>query len=612
MFRENDKLKMQNNFMFVDTETDSFAISKDVTELKFKLGCFVYWNRKEELIKRRDFFKVSKFWDYVENVLTVTKDLYLFAHNMDFDFKILDGYKQLFNRGFEVKSWYIQGKTFMIRYAKKTEKETKNLFIWDTMNYTPFPLKKIGKFIGLEKLNIDFDKDTDNKLLIYCRRDTEIVFRFIEKLVTFLLKYELSMLKPTSASLSLNIFRHKFYNRKNKPIFIHDWKKAIKLERDSYSGGITDCFKVGTFKERMYKLDINSMYPYVMKNFELPYKLVFWCAFPEYDKKKLAKIVQECKNNFALIIRCKINLPQKFAYILQKSKVNNQDKSIFLSGIFQTVLTSPEIDFVEKHGKILEVSEISVYKKRIIFDEFIEFFYNKRLEFKKDGNEVYEQFCKLIMNSQYGKWGQKNIKYEIIKVMEDIQIKNFGTIIDADTEKRYQLIQFGENLFKISQTEENSKDALVALCSFVTSYSRLLLVKYILKAKRKNLYYTDTDSVFVNKKGYTNLLEFIDKSKLGMLKLEEIARNVTIYRPKFYNFGDNFKCKGIKKTSKKLDENKDLIVFQQERWERFRTSLRNENIDKQRIEKFIKIVDKNYDKGVIDSKGNVKPYAYNE
>ena len=50
-FRKARHLRMQNNFVFVDTETTSFKDDKDVETLSFKLGCAIFWNReKSELI----------------------------------------------------------------------------------------------------------------------------------------------------------------------------------------------------------------------------------------------------------------------------------------------------------------------------------------------------------------------------------------------------------------------------------------------------------------------------------------------------------------------------------------------------------------------------------
>ena len=610
IFRGNDNLKMQENFIFVDTETKTNKINKEVEQLKFKLGCAVYWDKEKQIIERTDFFNLKVFWEYVNKKFDFVNEIIFFAHNTDFDFKILNGFKALTALGFEFVNWYVNGTTFILRCERGKGKNKQILHIWDTMNYVSLPLKTLGKSINLKKLNIDFSKNTDEQLLIYCRRDTEIIFRFIQYLIKFLEDYNLSKLKPTSASLSLNIFRHQFYNKKLLPIYIHDCKKAIKLERNSYSGGITDCFKVGKIKQLTYKLDINSMYPYIMKNFEFPVKLIFWGSYPNYKRSQLKQIFKNNLKNNLIIVRAKINLPSKYAYILQKVKLNKQPKSIFLSGSFETVLTTPEIKYVQKYGKIEHISEISVYEKANIFENFVNFFYDKRLEFKQQKNYVYERFCKLILNSQYGKWGQKKISYiPVIKDMKEATIKNYGIIINAETGETFNLIQFGKILFRVIETNKNSKDAFVAISSFVTAYARLLLIKYLLICKRENCFYCDTDSLFVNKKGIKNLKQYINSKKLGFLKLEETSNNVIIYKPKFYVFGQNFKCKGVKRNSEILEETEDKIIFKMFRWERFKTSLKTENLDSQIITQFKKDVSKIYDKGIITKTREIKPYT---
>ena len=610
IFRQNDKLKMQKYFIFTDTETETKKLDKENESLTFKLGSFIFWNKETGELIKKDYFNKSDIWNFIDNQLKVLKEMVFYAHNTDFDFKILDGFNILSQKGFIFASWYVQGTTFILRCERGEGKQKQVLHIWDTMNYVPISLKKIGESINLKKLEINFNDNSTEKLLIYCRRDTEIIYLFIRYLITFLEKYNLSQLKPTSASLSLNIFRHQFYSIKKMPIYIHDCKNAIKLERDSYSGGITDCFKVGKVSETIYKLDINSMYPYIMKNKNFPIKMIFWGSYPKYKTDKLYNIYEKNKNENLIIARVKIFIPEKYAYILQKAKVNNQRKSIFLSGTFETVLTSPELDFVSKYGKILKFKEIAVYHKGVIFKDFVTFFYNKRLIFKEKQNFVYEKFCKLILNSQYGKWGQKQIKYiPVIKDMQQNLIKSFGTIINAETKETYQLIQFGKILYRVIETEENSKDSFVAIASFVTAYSRILLIKYLLLAKRKNIIYCDTDSLFINKQGLENLKKVIDNKKLGFLKIEEISNHVIIYKPKFYLFGKDFKCKGVKKNSEIIKETEKNIVFKMFRWERFKTSLKTENINNQLITEFEKDVSKIYDKGIILENGIIKPFS---
>lgn len=614
IFRKNDKLNLQNDFIFVDTETKRIQKSKDLFEEKFKLGWVIYWN-KETNEKTYVFLKDKKiFYDYVLKIMEKTNHLFIFAHNTDFDIKVLGGIQKFIEKGYKVDSFYINGARFIIRLVKKA----KMIEILDTMNYIPSSLKYIGKSIGIEKTKIDFNCCSKKELSDYCKNDCEIIFSFISQLVEFLDKYNLSKLKPTVSSLAFNIFRHKFYDKKNKPIYIHGWTKAIELERMSFRGGISDCLKVGCFSTKLFKLDINSMYPNIMKNKKLPTKLLFYRDNSSCKTNLLMKLYKKYSidNSKLIIARCKIFLPKEYAYILVKSKIETVTKSMFLSGKFITTLTTPELEYVEKYGKILEIYNISIYEADIIFDKFVNFFYEKRLEFGRLGNLAYKLFCKYILNSFFGKWGQLQTSYNVTEKFDKEKFTS-RYVIDGENDERYLEMSLGNRIFEVDETNKNSFDSFVAIPSFITAYSRMDLVYMILLAKRENVYYVDTDCLIVNQIGYNNLSSLIHKTELGKLKLEEISEWSIFYRPKYYIFNEKEKCKGIRrkkedeKIIKKDFENDDLIRVKQEQFMRFKTSLRNNKSDKQIVKSLIKEMSKKYDKGIILENGDVLPYEYN-
>lgn len=607
ILRQNDKLNIQNDFIFIDTETKRKTYknsNQKQKEEKFYLGWLVHWN-KEQNIKKYIFLKEKNiFYNYVIEQMKIKNHIIIFAHNTDFDIKVLGGITSFIKAGFVVDSFYINGCRFIIKLKKKN----KIIEILDTMNYVPMSLKKIGESIGILKYDINFDKCTDEELSNYCKQDVEIIFTFISKLIFFLEEYNLSKLKPTVSSLSMNIFRHKFYNKKNNPIYIHAWNKAIELERMSYRGGISDCFKIGTFKEKLYKLDINSMYPHIMKEKYLPVKLLLYRDISTCKSKILLDLFKKYNKDKLIIARCKIFLPKEYAYILVKTKINKQNKSMFLSGTFIVTLTTPELNFVLKYGKILEVFNIAIYEKSIIFKSFVEFFYQARLKFDKENNHVFKLFCKIILNSLYGKFGQVQTSYN---VTENKEI-NFNSkyIIDAPNNDKYLEMTLGNRTFEVEENGKNSFDSFVAISSFVTSYARMYLIVMLLKAKRENVYYLDTDCLIVNLIGYNLLHDLIDKTELGKLKLEEISTDTTIYRPKYYIFNNKEKCKGVKKLSKKLYEDNKILRIQQTQFTRFKTSLRNNEFNKQTVKEIIKEISKEYDKGIILSNGDIEPYEY--
>lgn len=596
ILRQNDNLNMQNNFLFVDTETKRVN-----NEEKFYLGYLIFWDRINNIKEYKYFEKRTDFFKYILKIMKTRDKLIIYAHNTDFDIKVLGGIKYLIKNGYEVYNFSIEGTKFILRLKN----DTKIIEILDTMNYIPMSLKEIGKSIGLPKKEIDFNICTKEELKEYCKNDVEIIFLFIKLLIEFLEKYNLSKLKSTVGSLSLNIFRHKFYNKEKNPIYIHNWESAIELEKMSYKGGITDCFKIGNYKEKLFKLDVNSMYPYIMKDNFYPIKLLYYSD----DKTKIKKLLYKYLDSKLLIARVRIFLPPEYAYILVKAKIKNENKSIFLSGSYETDLTTPELKFVIKYGKILEVIKLAIYEKSIIFKDFVTFFYDKRIEFSKNGNEAYKLFCKYILNNLYGKFGQRVQKYTEFENKEDFKFES-REIIDGILDERYKEVKLGNKIFEIRNTDEKSFDSFIAIASYVTAYARMYLIEMILQAKRINLYYVDTDCLIVNKKGYDNLKDYINEKELGKLKLEETSINSTFYRPKYYLFNEKEKCKGMKKSAKILFEDNNNMIIEQEQFMRFKTSLNENKFDKQIVNIITKNFNKKYDKGIINKDNTISPYTY--
>jgi hypothetical protein len=614
IFNPNDNLNMQDDFIFFDTETS--VISKtDKEEIQIlKLGWALYWNRLTDE-KEYKYFKDSNiFWDFVENktesINPIKNDMvnkrimFVYAHNTEFDFKICNGYRELLiNRGWKLHNIYIEQSIFML----VVKKEDMVLCIYDTLNYVHRPLKDIGKALGLDKMEIDFNKCSMEYLSEYCKNDVEITYRFLRKLIEFLTDNGLSRLKPTAASIAFNAFRHKFYSKENNPIYIHNIKPAIKLERDSYKGGITDCFKVGKFNENLVKLDINSMYPYIMKNTESPIRLSYFGKYT-WDLSYLDFLLK----NKHIIIKCEFVLPQKYAYILLKFKHDNLEKNGFLYGNLKGVLSTPEIEFVLKHGRIKYISEICIYDKSNIFNDFVDFFYRKRQEYIKDNNEIFSLICKMFLNSLYGKFGQRDTNYQMVeKQAITNEIKKY-TIYDINGE--YTLIHIGDKIFKLSESDENSYDSFVAISSLITAYARMYLIEMIMAIGRDNLYYCDTDCLIVKESAMPKLNAYINNTQLGKLKNEGITDYAEFYRPKFYLFKGELKCKGVKHDADKrktLSDSSDEWIIEQDTFEKFKTSIKKGSIDCQRIVKTVKHMDKLYDKGHIIGK-NILPFNSDE
>jgi len=120
LLRKINFTNVQNNFIFVDTETNSEQIDKDTQSLSFKMCCSIFWNRDINQKIETTYWNNENFWIDVNNLFDKNHRSYImFAHNMDFDFKILDGFTNLYNLGWKLTRQYVRNKIFILTFKKK-------------------------------------------------------------------------------------------------------------------------------------------------------------------------------------------------------------------------------------------------------------------------------------------------------------------------------------------------------------------------------------------------------------------------------------------------------------------------------------------------------------
>ena len=377
-------------------------------------------------------------------------------------------------------------------------------------------------------------------------------------------------------------------------IWIHRHEKVIELEKKSYFGGRTEAFYIGKINEPVWYLDINSMYPYVMKTQKYPIKLIKYS-----DKFNNLSQLKEIIKKYCVVAEVELDTDEPVYPLRLK------DKTIFPTGNFITYLNTPEIKYALEHNHIKNIRQIAVYLARDIFSSYVDYFYSKREECKRNKDNLRATLYKLLLNSLYGKFGQTVRIIELDKIIDDCKFE-IEEVYDDYGNKQYDFIYFGNSVFKKTKTKNPSHWSFLAIASHVTAYARILLWQYIKKAGYHNCYYCDTDSVFVNRKGYENLKSDIDDYKLGKLSIEKTADNIVIYGLKDYVFGNDVKLKGIKKNAVKIDTN----TFLQLQFPRMSRVIRDDMSDYIVITKQIKQLKRQYDKGIVTSSGWVVPFHF--
>lgn len=587
ILRSNKLSQQPTRLIFYDTETLPTEESENVLTHRLRLGwaCAItrYGGGKRVKEEWCCFTSIEGFWDFVLGYLHKKSKVYLIAHNQHFDFPVVDGFNYLANKGFRASKPILDSNLFIMTFRK----DGRCIEVLDSLNWFKFSLEQLGANIGLPKLQIDFESCSLEQLRLYCRRDVEILKCIFMEYLKFLKDYDLGNFQKTIASQSFTAFRHRFMQ---DDIYIHANKTVTELERASYRGGRNEAFLIGKTPAEVIGLDFNSLYPAVMVEAELPVKLIKFTHCVD------VKGLQRFMRHYCVTTKVNITVDQPCIGI-------KGERLLFPIGTFDCVLTTPELQYVLEHHRINSVECCAVYEKAKLFEEYINELYSLRQRFKQQGNRVYNLLTKLFLNSLYGKFGQRNESIKKVgSCAEDLVI--YERIINYHTNEVYLKWAFAGSVYVKTKEYHEARHSFVAIASHITALARLKLWKAIVKAGRDNVYYCDTDSVFVNKEGYHNLKNEIDEYRLGALKVEYKNEDMIIFGCKDYQLGKKRKIKGVKEHATKITTNK----YRQNRFLKFRSLLRRGSLDAPIEEYYTKELKREYKKGVINVDGKVTPF----
>ncbi|KKK51408.1 hypothetical protein LCGC14_3115250, partial [marine sediment metagenome] len=298
------------------------------------------------------------------------------------------GWENLQREKYKLKFFHNNGCSAIVTVKKGSS----TIVFLDSMNWFPESLAKTGERLGIPKMDIDFDTCTDKELSIYCKNDTLIEFENFKIFIAFLEDNMVGRLCYTRASTAMAAYLFRHYHT---PIYIHNNAEAITIERESYKGGRCECFVLGDLSgQPFYVFDVNSLYPFVMQRNSFPTKYV------KLHHHLTTTGLNELLSNQAVVARVIIETTEPVYAI-------KHGRTIFPVGTFETTLCTPELLYALEHGHIVKVLDSVSYEQAPIFSSYVNTMYALRRDCIDRKDRAYERLVKYLMNSLYGKFGQK-------------------------------------------------------------------------------------------------------------------------------------------------------------------------------------------------------------
>lgn len=465
-----------------------------------------------------EFRRLSKFFKFIADDTDVPQDIYAhFGGKFDFLFFIRELLKDvktykivdLIPRGSSILCFRIEcaGRTFDFR---------------DSSALLPFSLKSITENFGTDTTKGDYDhsktKGYSKELSDYLRRDCVGLYESLEKFFQWPL---IKRAGPAStlASQAMRVFRTYLKNELYSP-----GNFANNFARHAYLGGRTEIFNPLCRKGPLYEYDVNSLYPFVMRDNFFPTGKV--STVFKYDEEKLG------------IYWCHVEAPEMHIPALG---IISNSKYIFPTGNFTGHFTSAEIAYARGLGYKFKIRTGIIFEnKEKLFTDFINDLYSIRVTAQK--NSVSDIIAKLLMNSSYGRFGMNLLR------------ENIGFELKAGVTP-YKILKLGKiNVQLYKEPTELQSFIHVAIAAFVTSYARIHMHR-LMAPLGDTLYYTDTDSIFTTSQMETG-------KNLGDLKHEGTYDSAVFLLPKtYYALGTKKNKIAMKGFDKKKIQNFELDDF---------------------------------------------------
>ena len=411
------------------------------------------------------------------------------------------------------------------------------------------PLSKIGEALGFPKgvtpmkFRIgDEDQGITQEDIDYCIQDCRILSEAIKSLEATYQEWtgskHLLELPLTTASMSYRVWCAKYWpkhwntiNKQGKKVDIAFCANIFhEALQDSYVGG-----RVQVIGEPMklypntISLDRNSMYPSEMIEQVFPDMMgATYCKPYRTNFFRLLEDPNYCI--WADITLSGEGCPPFLA------TTTEEGRRCWTSTEFTGWLCEPEIKHALELGyQVKEIRNLHYSRAIRPFKDFVEFFYNLRIEMRAKGDPS-QLWIKLILNSLYGKFAQKDIQE---RIDNDDEIER---IIEAGKLDQYHFDYYdgvrGSLPFLVAIAgEKKASSTWFGFASFTTSYARVSLNRAILSAG-EGAYYCDTDSIFFNADNLDSVLDEIELgNELGQWDYEiREPTNFIGYEPKAYLF----------------------------------------------------------------------------
>lgn len=472
--------------------------------------------------------------------------IYVFAHNIGFDLRIIEWFRWVRDGHFSLRpppgalnagrwkepKFIADGYPTLMRFFRA---DGQRFEIVDTFNWFPFSLAKLGAMIDYPKGAMPRDDADEDEWMDYCRRDVDVMDAALRRLWGWLSCMRFDTWMPTPAGQALLIYKTRHARGR---IAVPADPEPMALARKAYYGAVNEPYRLGMCEYVTHQLDVTGLYPSVMLGNYYPCSVRAQGDLlgesgedPPFTPLSTCAEVWLDSGRETYPVRCSAG-------------------TLHVCGKVRTVLCGPELDQAYNLGHVRAVGRWVSFEMATLFDTYVNMFWGLRDRAKRRGDKLIDYTCKALLNTLYGKFGQRAGDWQFAgheyPTGTYCSGKLIGPLVDRDIEMRV----INGDLFTRDRCQEDDR-GFVPIAAWVASYARVRMAEYVDMADTSHVLYQLNDCLIVDGEGLGNLqiAGVVNTGRLGSFHYEETYQWINIINTNHVDTDVNSRHAGVKSGS---------------------------------------------------------------
>jgi hypothetical protein len=509
-----------------------------------------------EPVKRRTAEGICResFWRWIGGLTSLNYSVWLWAHNAFVDATWIGLWEEIDKGEVTLEPSALGGSSFQVNSLLRG----RGLKWVDSFGWFRCSLKVMGESIGLLKYEMPPESAPITEWLAYCTRDVIVLERSVTELIRWVRSNDLGQLRPTAPGQAWHSWRH----LNNGPFpFVHQNPELSAFERRAHYGGrvklgfrgtvtaetsgpfFQECFErergPALMNTRAHLWDVSACYPAVMRNNRFPCRHRY--GLPSSSPDMLRRVLYRT----AAVAEVKIKSDSR-PYPRRKGGI-----TLYARGEFWTTLCGPELVAALNLGDVAAVGRVEAYEDAALFISWADRMW--ALRERCADNPVWTGLCKILMNSLYGKFAQRESGWVDLPGHRPPRGMRWGPWIDMERPGGFgPLMRAIGGRVQARTVAGDAKHAFPAIAAYCTSYARVACQEIMDGLPPQTLLYHDTDSFHVTDQGHEHLQARDNPAHVGPGRLRHRGSypEAEYWCPKAYRIGEEVHVAGLPTAAK--------------------------------------------------------------